>query len=411
MSCCDQPGLMPLEDGISKILKLVTANQQTEIVPLEESHNRVTANAIKSLCNAPGFDNSAMDGYAIAMSGFSAEHSFEVQGKSFAGDPYQGTLDPSKTIRIMTGAVMPEGSDAVIIQENAVISDQGEVQFTNTPKLGENVRCAGEDIQQGQVIIQANTRIKPAHIALLASAGVEQVLVYRKTLVGLLSTGDELKPPGQPLNLGDIYNSNGPSIKSMLQRLNAEVNDYGIIPDDRDLFREAFALADQQCDFVVTSGGVSVGEADYTKEVLEEMGNIDFWKLAIKPGKPFAFGKLPNSYFIGLPGNPVSAAVTFHILAAQAIRQHQNIGYTPMRTLPAIALDNFKKAPGRMDFQRGNWIVNNRTIEVSTATAEQGSHILSSMANANCYIALEQDRGHVKAGEKVTIWLFDEILN
>lgn len=411
MGCCDQPGLMPLEDGISNILKLVSANQQTETVPLEESHNRVTASEIRSLCNAPGFDNSAMDGYAIAMSGFALAHAFEVQGKSFAGDPFQGSLDPSKTIRIMTGAVMPEGADAVIMQENAIVSDQGTVQFTSTPKPGDNVRRIGEDIQQGQIVVQPNTRIKPAHIALLASAGIDQVVVYRKTLVGLLSTGDELKTPGQMLNLGDIYNSNGPSIKSMLQRLNVEVIDYGIIPDDRDLFREAFSLADQQCDFVVTSGGVSVGEADYTKEVLEEMGSIDFWKLAIKPGKPFAFGKLPNSYFIGLPGNPVSAAVTFHLLAAQAIRQHQNIGYSPMQTLPAIALNSFKKTPGRMDFQRGSWTVNNDIIEVATATAGQGSHILSSMANANCYIALEQDRGPVNAGENVTIWLFDEILN
>lgn len=411
MDCCDQPGLMPLDDGIAKILKVVSANQQTEYVPLDLALGRVTASDIKSRCNAPNFNNSAMDGYAIAIDDFSSERYFNVQGKSFAGDPYHERLKPDNTIRIMTGAAMPKGADTVIMQENAIVDAQGRVQFTHTPMRSENVRAIGEDIQLDQVILQPDTAIKPAHIALLASAGIDQVLVYRKTIVGLLSTGDELKTPGQPLTYGDIYNSNGPAIKSMLQQLNVTIIDYGIIQDDRDLFREAFSTADQHCDFVVTSGGVSVGEADYTKEVLEEMGSIDFWKLAIKPGKPFAFGKLANSYFIGLPGNPVSAAVTFHILAAQAIRVHQNIGYKPMHTLPAIALSAFKKSPGRMDFQRGIWTARDNVIEVVSAHKEQGSHILSSMANANCYIALEQARGNVAIGEQVTVWLFDEIMS
>lgn len=411
MSCCDQPGLMPLEDGIQLLLKLISANQKTEIIDLETALHRVTATEIRSHCNSPSFDNSAMDGYAIARQHFSAGRSFEVQGKSFAGDPFKGEFEPSKTIRIMTGAAVPKGADAVIMQEAAVVDEQGMVRFTQEPKTGQNIRRIGEDIQHDQIIITPFTYLKPAHIALMASAGVDRIQVFKKTKVGVISTGDELKKPGEPLSYGEIYNSNGPSIKAMLQSLNVDIIDYGVIEDDLSKIEEAFRIADEECDFVISSGGVSVGEADYIKDVLESMGQVDFWKLAIKPGKPFAFGQLPNSYFIGLPGNPVSAAVTFHILGAQAIRQHQNVGHKPMQVIPALAANDFKKSPGRMDFQRGIWFLNGDTVEVKTATSEQGSHILSSMADANCYIALEQERGNVKAGEKVSLWLFDDIMN
>lgn len=409
MGCCDQPGLMPLSEGLANILKQVKPVGETESVALSEASGRVLAEDIKAPAAVPAFDNSAMDGYAIALDTIQTGQPVSVQGKSFAGAPFNEPLQPGKTVRIMTGAAVPEGADCVIMQENTEDSEQGVI-FNKLAEAGNNIRRAGDDIAAGQTVLHAETALNAAHIALLASVGCATVQVYRKTTVGLISTGDELKTPGEPLQFGDLYNSNGPALKVMLEKLNVEVIDYGILPDDRAQFVRSFEEADRDCDFVLTSGGVSVGEADYTKDVLEQMGEIGFWKLAIKPGKPFAFGQLPNSYFIGLPGNPVSAMVTFHILGSQAIRQHQHIGERPMATLTGRTTETIQKTPGRMDFQRGIWQHENDGISVRLTKNEQGSHILTSLAQANCYIALEQDRGPIEAGEKVTLWLFDDLL-
>lgn len=409
MGCCDQPGLMPLEQGLRKLLALVTPTELTEQVTLQEAAQRILAESIYAPYPVPGFDNSAMDGYAIAVEQITIGQRYPVQGKSFAGQPYQSKLLPGHAIRIMTGAAIPEGANCVIMQENTQASNT-DVSFTQLAAIGNNIRKAGEDIKQGALVISENVKLNSAHIALLASVGCDSVEVYKKTKVGLLSTGDELKLPGQALSFGDIYNSNGPAVSAMLNNLNVDLIDYGILRDDPDVFRAAFTKADQECDFVITSGGVSVGEADYTKDILEELGEIDFWKLAIKPGKPFAFGKLPSSYFIGLPGNPVSAMVTFHILGSQAIRVHQHMGNRPMQQLKATTVVDINKSPGRMDFQRGVWQLDESGLTVNTTKVDQGSHILTSLASANCYIALEQDRGHVCAGEEVTIWLFDDVI-
>ncbi len=409
MGCCDQPGLMPLQDGLDKLLTLISPNKLTEKVSLDQAAHRVLAESINAPFPLPSFDNSAMDGYAIAVDEITIGQEYPIQGKSFAGKPFSHKLRPGHAIRIMTGAAIPDGADCVIMQENTRSIGQN-VSFDKLADAGNNIRRAGEDISQGAIVLTENIKLNAAHIALLASVGCDAIQVYKKTRVGLLSTGDELKSPGQPLSYGDIYNSNGPAISTMLENLNVEIIDYGILSDDPDLFRSAFQKADQECDFVITSGGVSVGEADYTKDILEELGDIDFWKLAIKPGKPFAFGKLPSSYFIGLPGNPVSAIVTFHILGSQAIRVHQNLGFKPMQKLIASTSVSIKKSPGRMDFQRGYWQLKDGDVMVETTKTTQGSHILSSIANANCYIALEKDRGDVATGEKVDIWLFDDVI-
>lgn len=409
MGCCDQPGLMPLTDGIRNILALVSGTAETESVALGQAAGRVLSTPIQAQHPSPGFDNSAMDGFAVKISDTTTEIEMDIQGTAFAGRPYLQPLIPGKAIRIMTGAAVPEGADTVIMQEAAQY-DEHIVRFTDLAKPGSNVRKAGDDFNSGDRLINENTLLNSAHIALAASAGCNKVEVYRRTRVALISTGDELKQPGEAIGYGELYDSNRPAISQMLANLNAEVVDYGSLPDQPELFRETFLKADRECDFVITSGGVSVGEADYTKEVLEELGEIGFWKLAIKPGKPFAFGKLPNSYFIGLPGNPVSAMVTFHILAAQAIRQHQNIGYRPMKVLKAKLGSRLKKSPGRQDFQRGVWSVSESGIEVTPAGAFQGSHILTGLAEANCYIALETERGTVEPGEQVDIWLFDGVL-
>jgi molybdopterin molybdotransferase len=400
---------MPLEDGLKKLIALVMPTDRVETISLSEAHGRVLAEDTVAVAPVPGFDNSAMDGYAINLSKTELNKPYPVQGKSMAGQPFTGALEPGKVIRIMTGAAVPAGCDCIIMQENTETTDAGIV-FHELAKPGNNLRRAGDDIAAGQQVLSKNTHLNAAHVALLASVGRDTVTVYQRTKVGLLSTGDELKTPGEPLGYGDIYNSNGPALSVMLTKLGVEIVNYGILEDNPDTFRTAFTKADVECDFVMTSGGVSVGEADYTKDILEELGEIDFWKLAIKPGKPFAFGKLPNSYFIGLPGNPVSAMVTFHILGSQAIRHHQNIGMKRMLTLQAQTTMSIRKTPGRMDFQRGVWQQTGGMPEVTLTRRSQGSHILSSLADANCYIALEKDRGDVEAGETVTLWLYDELI-
>ncbi|MDX1474971.1 MAG: molybdopterin molybdotransferase MoeA [Reinekea sp.] len=409
MSCCDQPGLMPLETGLQMLLAAVTPTLETEQVSLSDCAHRVLAEDVFAQAPVPGFDNSAMDGYAIQLNSIACDIAYPIQGKSFAGKPYTKQIKPGHAIRIMTGAAIPPGADCVIMQENTVATDS-EVTFKKLANAGNNIRKQGEDIPPGRLILNAGCELKSGHLALLARVGCNTVTVFKKTRVALLSTGDELKTPGESLAFGDIYNSNGPALTVMLNNLNVELIDYGIIEDAPEMFRQAFLKADRECDFVITSGGVSVGEADYTKDILEELGRINFWKLAIKPGKPFAFGKLPNSYFIGLPGNPVSAMVTFHILASQAIRQHQHLGCQPMPTMQAVSTTAIQKSPGRMDFQRGKWQWNGQVAEVALTKTAQGSHILTSLADANCYIALEQDREDVSIGETVTIWLFDQLL-
>ncbi len=409
MACCDVSGLIPLNEGLDRLLKAIQPGQARERIPLAEALGRVTATAVKAEAPVPGFDNSAMDGYALRLTDLEANQPLPIQGRALAGQPFTDTLKPGHCIRIMTGAPVPDGCDTVIMQENADATDAG-VRFRETPPLGNNIRRAGEDIQPGDEVIPANRQLKPVDLALLASVGCADIEVFRITRVGLFSTGDEVRQPGEPLGYGDLYDSNRPVVRALLQRLNVDIIDLGTIADDRDAVREAFLKADAECDFVVTSGGVSVGEADYTKEILGELGEIEFWKLAIKPGKPFAFGKLPNSWFIGLPGNPVSATVTFHLLGAQAIRQHQGTGPRPLTPLTATTTTDLRKSPGRMDFQRGQWSATENGIKVSPSGRGQGSHILTSLADANCYIALEQDRGDVKAGETVTIWLFDNLM-
>lgn len=406
---CDLPSLMPLDVGMDKLLNAITPSSLTETVPLKNAAHRVLAQDIQSNMSIPNFDNSAMDGFAINRANSSINTPIIIQGQALAGKPFKETFDPRKAVRIMTGAAMPKGADTVIMQENT--QPKGDsVVLLSLEKRGSNVRLAGEVIKKDQLVLSTHTQIKPAHLALLASMGCDHVCVYRKTRVGILATGDELKPPGHTLGYGDIYDSITPALTNMLLNMGAEVVDYGIIPDDPSLLRMAFSQADQECDFLLTSGGVSVGQADYTKDVLEELGNINFWKLAIKPGKPFAFGQLPNSYFIGLPGNPVSAIVTFHILASQAIRKHQHIGFQPMTKMQATLTNDIKKSPGRMDFQRGIWSSHKNSVSVKSTIRHQGSHILTSLANANCYIALESDRESLKKGDEVTIWLFDEVM-
>ncbi len=415
--CCSAPGLMPFEQAKKTLLDSVPKVTDTERVNIENADQRVLSADVTSPLNVPAHNNSAMDGYALRDDMLNTDQSnlteFTLIGSAFAGSPFAGELEHGQCIRIMTGAVVPDSANAVIMQENVerIENDVNKTIFLTQPtKLNSNIRFAGEDIKQDQAVFKAGHVLKAVDIGLLASLGLPQVEVYRKLKVAVFSTGDELKLPGQPLSTGDIYESNSQVLVAMLNRMAVEVIPMGIIPDSLEAITEAFTKADLSADAVISSGGVSVGEADYTKEVLDNLGQVDFWKVAMKPGKPFAYGKLPNSVFFGLPGNPVSATVTFHQLALPALRAMSGSPAVQAKKVIAVVTDKVKKKPGRMDFQRGVATLNEQGQMQVTPLSAQGSGILSSISKANCYIILEQDNAGHSAGDSVTIELFDHII-
>ncbi|MBA7932907.1 molybdopterin molybdotransferase MoeA [Klebsiella sp. RHBSTW-00215] len=402
-------GLMPLDTALTQMLNRIMPLNATETVPLLQAFSRVTAHDLVSPLDVPGFDNSAMDGYAVRLAELTDGAVLPVAGKAFAGQPFNDVWPAGTCIRIMTGAPIPEGCDAVVMQEQTEQTD-GEVRFIAPVKSGQNIRRRGEDIANGAVVFPAGTRLTVAELPVLASLGVAEVDVVRKVRVAVFSTGDELQLPGQPLADGQIYDTNRLAVHLMLQELGCEVVNLGIIPDDPAKLREVFIQADQQADVVISSGGVSVGEADYTKEILEELGKIGFWKLAIKPGKPFAFGKLNHSWFCGLPGNPVSAALTFYQLVQPLLAKLSgNVGQTQPMRLRVRAASRLKKSPGRLDFQRGVLQRNPDGELIVSSTGHQGSHIFSSFSLGNCFIVLERERDNVEAGEWVEVEPFNHL--
>ena len=402
-------GLMPLDTALTQMLNRITPLNATETVPLLQAFSRVTAHDLVSPLDVPGFDNSAMDGYAVRLAELTDGAVLPVAGKAFAGQPFNDVWPAGTCIRIMTGAPVPEGCDAVVMQEQTEQTDGG-VRFIAQVKSGQNIRRRGEDIANGAVVFPAGTRLTVAEVPVLASLGIAEVDVVRKVRVAVFSTGDELQLPGQPLADGQIYDTNRLAVHLMLQELGCEVVNLGIIPDNPAKLREVFIQADQQADVVISSGGVSVGEADYTKEILEELGEIGFWKLAIKPGKPFAFGKLNHSWFCGLPGNPVSAALTFYQLVQPLLAKLSgNVGQTQPMRLRVRAASRLKKSPGRLDFQRGVLQRNPDGELVVSSTGHQGSHIFSSFSLGNCFIVLERERDNVEAGEWVEVEPFNHL--
>ena len=408
-----QPALITFKQALEKLLSLTSSNQKQENVPLTLAAKRILAQSIISPLNVPPFNNSAMDGYAVRLSDFKTDTDstlLSLAGKAFAGHPFAEAWPENSCIRVMTGAPVPEGTEAVVMQEDTEETAQG-ILFKRTPKAKQNIRYIGEDIRKDEAVFAAGIKLGATTLPVIASLGIDNVTVYSRLKVALFSTGDELQQIGQPLKTGQIYDTNSFTIRIMLEKLGCEVIDLGIIPDDPTLIEQAFLTADQQADLIITSGGVSVGEADYTKTILEKLGKIDFWKIAMKPGKPFAFGKLKNALFCGLPGNPVSAAVTFYQLVQPLIMKLS--GYTQWQAPKSFKVKtttNLKKSVGRVDFQRGILAVNAvGQLEVST-TGHQGSHIFTSFHQGNCFIILEQERGSVMAGEDVIVAPFNALL-
>lgn len=408
-SGCDTPGLMPIEQAMRIIADTISPITDITLCELGEALDRVIAKDIVSPINVPAYDNSAMDGYALRYDDYLASNILTLVGKSFAGTKFTGAMQEGECVRIMTGAEIPEGADTVVMQENAVTNDK-QITFNSASK-GDAIRLAGDDIKQGATILKVGDRINAIDIGLLASLGVSSIPVYRKLRVAVFSTGDELLAAGEQPRSDRIFDTNRPMLLAMLSKMGVDTIDMGIIEDDKAQIKAAFEYANQQADCVITSGGVSVGEADYTREILEEYGNVDFWRLAIKPGKPLAFGRLPNSLFFGLPGNPVSSAVTFDQIAAPALAILAGCKIQAPMLLPAIAASIFKKRPGRTDYQRAHYFINeNGQVSVETL-GSQSSGVLSCFRKSNCYAVLESARGRVSAGESVHILPFSSIVS
>ncbi|WP_407330474.1 molybdopterin molybdotransferase MoeA [Enterovibrio sp. 27052020O] len=411
MGCCDTPGLMPVSTAIDILLENTTPLTQTDNVSLVDAQNRITAEDIRSPINVPPFANSAMDGYAVRCADLNNSMTLPLAGKSFAGIPFEGEWPIGSCIRIMTGAEVPQGADAVIMQEQTTV-DGDNITFTHTAEPQQNIRPIGNDVEAGDIVIPKGTLLTPREVPMLATLGIATVSVMRKPKVAFFSTGDELRQVGEPLGKGEIYDSNRYTIRAMLEKMHCEAVDLGVVPDCPDQLRDAFLKAASEADVIVTSGGVSVGEADYTKDILDQEGDVGFWKIAIKPGKPFAFGKVKNALFCGLPGNPVSVLVTLHVLVQPLLAKLAgHTQWQPTITLSAKAETRFRKSPGRTDYQRAVYRINEQGELVVATTGNQGSGAFSSLSVANCFAVLEQDRGHIDVGETVTVEPFSAVLN
>ena len=402
-SCEDEydPALLPVDVALARIAEAITPISDIEWVPVRGALSRILAEDVISPVDVPNHTNSAMDGYALAASDLLAAD-LKVIGTAWAGSAYAGPVGSGECVRIMTGAVIPDRCDTVVMQEQAERIDD-RIRLAAGQKPGQHVRRAGEDLAAGEIALVRGRCLLPSDLGMVASLGIGELAVLRKPRIAFFSNGDELRSIGETLALGDVYDSNRYTLHGMLTRLGVEFIDLGVIPDDRDRIRETFLRAAAIADVVITSAGASVGDADYVKEVLDEIGEVNFWKLAMKPGRPLSFGKIDHAHFFGLPGNPVSVMVTFYQFVLPALRQLMGEeNWVPLR-LPARTLNQLKKRPGRTEYQRG-YLVQNESGDLTVhSTGDQGSGILSSMSQANCFIVLDIDSDGVQVGDMVTV--------
>jgi molybdopterin molybdotransferase len=416
LSCADDydPNSMPVETARALIRRHLTPVTATERVHVRHALERVLAEELTSPFDVPGHDNSAVDGWAVRFADLPREGSVTLRrvGESFAGTPSASALRPGEAIRIFTGGVMPQGADTVVMQERASEAhDTVTITAGAVGRAGQNRRLAGEDLKRGAVVFTAGQPVHAAEIGMLASLGVNEVSVYRRLRVAFFSTGDELRSIGQPLRAGEIYDSNRYTLYGMLTRLNCEVLDMGVVRDDPAALERALATAAASADVVVTSGGVSVGEADFVREILGRMGEVLFWKIAMKPGRPLAYGRVGNAHFFGLPGNPVAVMVTFYQFVRDALMVLQGRRELPVvPTFTARLAMPVRKTPGRVEFQRGILSADDQGGYSVRPTGDQGSGILSSMSRANCFIVLPLECGNVEAGAMVEVQLLEGLI-
>jgi molybdopterin molybdotransferase len=410
-SCADDydPNSMPVAKARAFIQQFLVPIQGATRVPVRDALGRVLAEDIVSPVNVPAHRNSAMDGWAMRFADLQSGAPLTEIGASFAGKPFAGTVGTNECVRIFTGGVVPVECDTVVMQERATANGKS-VTFAPQQRQGQNVREAGEDLMAGAVALAKGRIVRAAELGLIASLGIGEVTVRRKLRVVFFSTGDELKSVGSTLKEGEIYDSNRYTLFGMLTRLNCEVIDMGVVVDDPIPLEKAFRDASAIGDVVITSGGVSVGEADFVKQLMQRLGEVVFWKIAMKPGRPLAYGKIGGAHFFGLPGNPVSVMVTFYQFVRDALLTLQGVEPVPPQPLmKAVCTSPIKKAPGRTEFQRGMLYLDEGTWKVRT-TGEQGSGILKSMSDANCFIMLHDHIGNVEAGAMVDVQILEGVV-
>ncbi|MEH6651080.1 MAG: bifunctional molybdopterin-guanine dinucleotide biosynthesis adaptor protein MobB/molybdopterin molybdotransferase MoeA [Motiliproteus sp.] len=415
--CCGGPAdnLLPVEHGRARILRSVAPLTQTQQIDVRSGFGRVLAEDVISPINVPAYDNSAMDGYAVRGCDLNSDgnNRLQVIGSVLAGHPFNGEIGPGQCVKIMTGAKVPDGLDTVIMKEICHCEgseDDLYVRFPAGAKLGQNRRFAGEDLAQGAVAIAAGTRLGAAELGMIASLGQAEINVYRKPRVAYFSTGDEICSLGQPLQAGQIYDSNRYTVTAMLRSMDIEVIDLGVIPDQPAAIEQAFLQASAQADVVLSSGGVSLGEADYVKDSLDKLGQVGFWRLAMKPGRPLAFGNVGKALFFGLPGNPVAVMVSFLQFAKPALRKLSGESHWLPQSCQLASRDHIRKKPGRTEYVRAIIETNNDGLPQVRSSGQQGSGILTSMSRANCLIVLADNQDDIAAGDLVTVQPFEGLL-
>jgi molybdopterin molybdotransferase len=414
------PQALPVAQAQEFIARLVPQVRAVEMCPTRDALGRTLARDVVSHLDVPAHDNSAMDGYALRGAELLADQTTRLRmvGLGLAGQQFDGSVPAGACVRITTGAVMPPGLDTVVPQEFTKIEADGVVSIpASLLRAGDNRRLAGEDLARGDAALCAGRRLRPADLGLLASLGLGEVAVWRRVRVAFFSTGDELRSIGEPLDTGCVYDSNRYTMWAMLQRLGVQALDLGVVRDDPGALAEAFSQAAGCADAVITSGGVSVGEADHTKRIMAELGEVLFWRIAMRPGRPMAIGRIGRgaddegpAILFGLPGNPVAVMVTFYAFVRDALLRMGGATPEVLPLLRAVSVDAMRKKPGRTEYQRGvvaraadgGWQVQ--------ITGAQGSGILRSMSQANGMVVLHHDQGSVAAGELVDVLPFDGLM-
>ena len=397
--------LLNVDVAIRRLHRLVRPVREREEIDIADARGRVVAETIVAPVDLPPFDASAMDGYAVHGRDSSGgdRKTWRVVDASLAGHPAKKPVTAGTAIRVFTGAVMPQGAGAVVLQEDVCVD--GDTVCSDAPvRPLQHIRRQGHDVRRGKPLCTAGTRLNTYHLSWLAACGIGRIVVNRTIRVAVFSTGDELAEPGAPLGDGQIYDSNRFAVSMLLDEKAATVIDFGRLPDDRDVIRRALREASEAADVVVTSGGVSVGEADYVKDVVTEVGHVDFWRIALKPGKPLAVGRIGDALFFGLPGNPVSTIVTYLLFVAPAVDRLGGTVPEPPLTFRARMAQGVRHAVGRREYMRGT-VRRTEVGLVVSITGDQGSNRLATFANANGLVIIDENTGDVDAGDWVDVLL------
>ena len=406
-SCFNEfdPNAMSVEAALENILKSISSIKTSEYVDLKSAYGRILSKNIKSKINVPNYKNSAMDGYAVNVSDFNEKNkTYDCIGESFAGNPFLKPVKKNQAIKVMTGGMVPSGCNAVVMKE--LITQKGRIITTKSKIIkDQNIRFPGEDIKKNEIVLKAGKEIDEIDIGILASLGIDRVSVKKRPIIGFVSTGDELVSIKKPIKISQVYDSNRYLLHGLLKKYPVEIKDYGVVKDKIKSIEKKFLEASLNCDVLITTGGVSVGDADYVKEVLEKLGRVNFWKIAVKPGRPLAYGKIKKCIFFGLPGNPVSVVVTFNLFVNAALNKLMGKGQDHTLSLEAELLTSVKKRKGRKEYKRGVLISKKNKLYVRKSGL-QGSNILSSVKDANCYIELGENMREVPKGAKVKVLPF-----